>query len=83
MKLNKIIDKIKKFLKKDSLKESKEQKLLTLIEELKIKRTKIKKEIISLEKVEVKERLALQKKLDAVNKLLKKSRTLIDTKSKA
>ncbi|WP_198304519.1 hypothetical protein [Arcobacter vandammei] len=80
MKLNKIIDKIKKYLKQDSLKESKEKKLLILIEDLKEKRTKLREELKELKKAKIEERIAIQKKVEAINKLLKKSRILIKSK---
>ena len=42
MKLSKIVDKVKKFLEKDNLKVSQEEKLLNIIEELENKKIKIK-----------------------------------------
>ena len=40
MKLSKIVDKVKKFLEKDNLKVSQEEKLLNIIEELENKKIK-------------------------------------------
>ncbi|OCL96742.1 hypothetical protein [Arcobacter porcinus] len=74
MKLNKIIDKIKKFLKKDKLKNSQEEKVLKIIEDLKKKRAKIKQEIREASK---QKKDSFKKELRAVNKLIKKSKTLI------
>ena len=48
MKLSKIIDKISKYFKKDRLKNSQEEKVLKLIEELKEKKVDVKKEIKEL-----------------------------------
>ena len=48
MKLSKIINKISKYFDKDRLKKSHQEKILNLIEDLKDKRIKIKKEIKNL-----------------------------------
>lgn len=40
MKLNKIVSKIKKYLKRDELKSSQERKILSIIEELERKKAK-------------------------------------------
>ncbi|RBQ32020.1 hypothetical protein ACNSOS_00670 [Aliarcobacter vitoriensis] len=77
MKLSKIVEKIKKYLKKDDLKKSQEEKVLKIIEELKEKRSKIKEEIKSLDIKEINKKDELEKKLQAIAKLIKKSEALI------
>jgi len=77
MKLSKLLNKVKEFLEKDDLEKSKEKKVLQIIEDLKQKRTKIKKEIQSLNTEEKKRKVELEKKLKAITKLIKKSKKLI------
>lgn len=77
MKLSKIVDKIKKYLKKDELKKSHEKNILNIIDDLKEKRINIKLELNELKKGSIERRIELQKKLAAISKLLKKSRSLL------
>ena len=77
MKLSKIVDKVKKFLEKDNLKVSQEEKLLNIIEELKNKKIKIKVELKTIDKDNIKKRVELEKKYNAVSKVLKKSRSIL------
>ena len=77
MKLSKIVDKVKKFLEKDNLKVSQEEKLLNIIEELKNKKIKIKEELKTIDKDNIKKRVELEKKYNAVSKVLKKSRSIL------
>lgn len=77
MKLNKIVDKIKKILKKDEIKKSQEDKILKLVDELTQKRAKAKKELKELKKDEVKRKKELEKRVQALSKLIKKSKSLI------
>ncbi len=75
MSLNKLISKIKKYLKQDNLSASKQEKVKEILEELYIKKEKIKKEIKACDNKCEKEKL--QEKLEAVIKLIKKSKKLI------
>ena len=77
MKLSKIVDKVKKFLEKDNLKVSQEEKLLNIIEELENKKIKIKEELKTIDKDNIKKRDELEKKYNAVSKVLKKSRSIL------
>ncbi|MCT7482811.1 hypothetical protein [Aliarcobacter cryaerophilus] len=77
MKLSKIVDKVKKYLEKDNLKVSQEEKLLNIIEELEKKRSKIKDELKNIDKDNIKKRVELEKKYNAVSKVLKKSRSIL------
>ena len=77
MKLSKIVDKVKKFLEKDNLKVSQEEKLLNIIEELENKKIKIKEELKTTDKDNIKKRVELEKKYNAVSKVLKKSRSIL------
>ena len=77
MKLSKIVDKVKKFLEKDNLKVSQEEKLLNIIEELENKKNKIKDELKTIDKYNIKKRVELEKKYNAVSKVLKKSRSIL------
>lgn len=77
MKLSKIVDKVKKFLEKDNLKVSQEEKLLNIIEELENKKSKIKDELKNIDKDNIKKRVELEKKYNAVSKVLKKSRSIL------
>ena len=77
MKLSKIVDKVKKYLEKDNLKVSQEEKLLNIIEELENKKSKIKDELKNIDKDNIKKRVELEKKYTAVSKVLKKSRSIL------
>lgn len=77
MKLSKIVDKVKKYLEKDNLKVSQEEKLLNIIEELEKKKSKIKDELKNIDKNNIKKRVELEKKYNAVSKVLKKSRSIL------
>ena len=77
MKLIKIVDKVKKYLEKDNLKVYKEEKLLNIIEELEKKKSKIKDELKNIDKDNIKKRVELEKKYNAVSKVLKKSRSIL------
>ena len=77
MKLSKIVDKVKKFLEKDNLKVYQEEKLLNIIEELENKKIKIKEELKTIDKDNIKKRVELEKKYNAVSKVLKKSRSIL------
>ncbi len=68
MKLSKIVDKVKKYLEKDNLKVSQEKKLLNIIEELENKKSKIKDELKNIDKDNIKKRVELEKKYNAVSK---------------
>ncbi|TLT02920.1 hypothetical protein [Aliarcobacter cibarius] len=80
MKLSKIIDKISKYFKKDRLKNSQEEKVLKLIEELKEKKVNVKKEIKELKKDDDNKRIQLNKKLFAINKLIESAEELLKDK---
>ncbi|MBP9491028.1 MAG: hypothetical protein KBE77_06230 [Aliarcobacter sp.] len=80
MKLSKIIDKISKYFKKDRLKNSQEEKVLKLIEELKQKKVDVKKEIKELKKDDDNKRIQLNKKLFAINKLIESAEELLKDK---
>ena len=77
MKLSKIVDKVNKYLEKDNLKVSQEKKLLNIIEELENKKSKIKDELKNIDKDNIKKRVELEKKYNAVSKVLKKSRSIL------
>ena len=77
MKLSKIVDKVKKYLEKDNLKVSQEEKLLNIIEELEKKKSKIKDELKNIDKDNIKKRVELEIKYNAVSKVLKKSRSIL------
>ena len=77
MKLSKIVDKVKKYLEKDNLKVSQEEKLLNIIEEIEKKKSKIKDELKNIDKDNIKKRVELEKKYNAVSKVLKKSRSIL------
>ncbi|RXJ94756.1 hypothetical protein CRU94_08310 [Arcobacter sp. AHV-9/2010] len=77
MKLSKIIDKIKKYLKKDRLKNSHEERISEIVENLKLRKEKIKLEISELKDYDLKKSIELEKKLKAINILIKKSESLI------
>ena len=77
MKLSKIVDKVKQYIEKDNLKVSQEKKLLNIIEELEKKKSKIKDELKNIDKDNIKKRVELEKKYNAVSKVLKKSRSIL------
>ena len=62
---------------KDNLKVSQEEKLLNIIEELEKKKSKIKDELKNIDKDNIKKRVELEKKYNAVSKVLKKSRSIL------
>lgn len=82
MKLSKVVDKVKKYLKKDILKNSHEEKISEILENLKLRKEKIKLEISELKDYDLKKSIELEKKLKAINILIKKSESLISKPSK-
>ncbi|MDX3959874.1 hypothetical protein DF188_07940 [Aliarcobacter skirrowii] len=82
MKLSKVVDKVKKYLKKDILKNSHEEKISEILENLKLRKEKIKLEISELKDYDLKKSIELEKKLKAINILIKKSESLISKSSK-
>ncbi|AZL54151.1 hypothetical protein [Aliarcobacter skirrowii] len=82
MKLNKVVDKVKKYLKKDILKNSHEEKISEILENLQLRKKKIKLEISELKDYDLKKSIELEKKLKAINILIKKSESLISKSSK-
>ncbi|MDX4038314.1 hypothetical protein [Aliarcobacter skirrowii] len=82
MKLSKVVDKVKKYLKKDILKNSHEEKISEILENLKLRKEKIKLEISELKDYDLKKSIELEKKLKAINILIKKSEYLISKSSK-
>ncbi|MDY0179779.1 hypothetical protein [Aliarcobacter skirrowii] len=82
MKLNKVVDKVKKYLKKDILKNSHEEKISEILENLQLRKEKIKLEISELKNYDLKKSIELEKKLKAINILIKKSESLISKSSK-
>ncbi|MDD2449673.1 MAG: hypothetical protein PHS42_04780 [Sulfurimonas sp.] len=75
MKLSKIISKIKKYLKNESLALTKQEKIKEIIEKLSLKKAQLKQDMKTLETEQEKEKM--QKELNAISKLLKKSKKLI------
>jgi len=75
MKLSKIISKIKKYLKNESLALTKQEKIKEIIEKLSLKKAQLKQDMKTLDSEQEKEKM--QKELDAISKLLKKSKKLI------
>ena len=75
MKINKILEEIKKYLGKDEIKEARKRQLEEIIKKLKERRVNIKSQIKSSEKSEEKHKL--KKELSAILKLIKKSKKLI------
>ncbi|MDY0233959.1 MAG: EscE/YscE/SsaE family type III secretion system needle protein co-chaperone [Sulfurimonas sp.] len=75
MKLNKIISKIKKYLKNEDLALTKQEKIKEIIEKLSLKKAQLKQDMKTLETEQ--EREKMQKEFDAISKLLKKSKKLI------
>ncbi|HAC70089.1 MULTISPECIES: hypothetical protein [Aliarcobacter] len=82
MKLSKVVDKVKKYLKKDILKNSHEEKISEILENLQLRKKKIKLEISELKDYDLKKSIELEKKLKAINILIKKSESLISKSSK-
>ncbi|MDX4069217.1 hypothetical protein [Aliarcobacter skirrowii] len=82
MKLNKVVDKVKKYLKKDILKNSHEEKISEILANLQLRKKKIKLEISELKDYDLKKSIELEKKLKAINILIKKSESLISKSSK-
>lgn len=82
MKLSKVVDKVKKYLKKDILKNSHEEKISEILENLQLRKKKIKLEISELKDYDLKKSIELEKKLKAINILIKKSESLISKPSK-
>ncbi|MDX4050039.1 hypothetical protein Q6A89_08120 [Aliarcobacter skirrowii] len=82
MKLSKVVDKVKKYLKKDILKNSHEEKISEILENLQLRKKKIKLEISELKDYDLKKSIELEKKLKAINILIKKSKSLISKSSK-
>lgn len=72
MKLNKLITKIKKYIKKKSLSSRKQEKIKEIIEKLTQKKATLKQEIKACDKKSQKQKL--QKEFEAVCKLLKKAK---------
>lgn len=77
MKINKIVEKITKYFQQDRLKSSQQEKLLKIIEELKDKKSNIKKEISELNKCESEKKKQLEKKLFALTRLIESSKELL------
>jgi len=77
MKLSKIVDKVKKYLENLFCNWYQEKKLLNIIEELENKKSKIKDELKNIDKDNIKKRVELEKKYNAVSKVLKKSRSIL------
>ncbi|MDX4035307.1 hypothetical protein [Aliarcobacter skirrowii] len=82
MKLSKVVDKVKKYLKKDILKNSHEEKISEILENLQLRKEKIKLEISELKDYDLKKSIELEKKLKAIKILIKKSESLISKSSK-
>lgn len=77
MKLNKVVDKVKRYIKKDKLSNSQEEKIKEIVENLKIGKEKIKLEMNELKEYDLKKNIELEKKLKAINILIKKSKSLV------
>ncbi|CAM3409013.1 hypothetical protein [Arcobacter aquimarinus] len=77
MKLNKVVDKVKRYIKKDKLSNSQEEKIKEIVENLKIGKEKIKLEMSELKEYDLKKNIELEKKLKAINILIKKSKSLV------
>jgi len=75
MKLSKIISKIKKYLKNESLAQTKQDKIKEIIEKLSLKKTQLKLDIKDCDTKLQKEKI--KKELEAISNLLKKSKKLI------
>ena len=77
MKLNKVVDKIKKYIKKDKLSNSEEEKIKEIVENLKVGKEKIRLEMSELKEYDLKKNIELEKKLKAINILIKKTKSLV------
>lgn len=77
MKLNKVVDKVKKYIKKDKLSNSEEEKIKEIVENLKVGKEKIKLEMSELKEFDLKKNIELEKKLKAINILIKKTKSLV------
>ncbi|NCB13531.1 MAG: hypothetical protein EOM78_18105 [Erysipelotrichia bacterium] len=77
MKLNKVVDKVKKYIKKDKLSNSEEEKIKEIVENLKVGKEKIKLEMSELKEYDLKKNIELEKKLKAINILIKKTKSLV------
>ncbi|CAM3811183.1 hypothetical protein [Arcobacter cloacae] len=77
MKLNKVVDKVKKYIKKDKLSNSEEEKIKEIVENLKLGKEKIKLEMSELKEYDLKKNIELEKKLKAINILIKKTKSLV------
>lgn len=77
MKLNKIIEKVTKYFKKDRLKNSQEEKILKIIDELKEKKANIKKELNEIVKCDIDKKNQLDKKLFTINKLIESAKEML------
>ena len=75
MKLNKILQKLKEYLERGEIKEARRKEVGEINEILKEKRKSLKSQIKSSEKSE--EKYKLQKELNAILKLIKKSEKVI------
>lgn len=75
MKISKIIVKIKKYLADDSLAQTKQEKIIEIIEKLSIKKAKLRQDIKACDRKSQKEEL--RKEYEAISKLLNKSKSLI------
>ena len=80
MKINKIIERVTKYFKKDRLKNSEEEKILKIIDELKEKKANIKKELNEIIKCDIDKKNQLDKKLFAINKLIESAKELLKDK---
>ena len=77
MKLNKVVDKVKKYIKKDKLSNSEEEKIKEIVENLKVGKEKIRLEMSELKEYDLKKNIELEKKLKAINILIKKTKSLV------
>ncbi|EQB39360.1 hypothetical protein M947_07825 [Sulfurimonas hongkongensis] len=76
MKLSKIVSKIKKYLEDENLTHTKQEKIEDIIEKLSLKKIQLKQDIKSCDTQLQKEKM--QKELEAISTLLKKSKRLIE-----
>lgn len=75
MKLSKILGKIKKYIEYNSLAQTKKEKIQEIIQKLSLKKAQLKQEIKSCDTELEKEKM--RKELEAISKLLKKSKKLV------
>ncbi len=80
MKLNKIMENITNYLEKGILKNSKEKKLKKIINDLRDKKSDTKEALKKLEKSNLHKKDKLEKRLDAIKKLLRSSKALLKNK---